>query len=84
MVEKILITVLICWVVMNCGVLFEHRAWVRWAEWIRIVLYPLILVFITYYYKLPNNFYLLAAAYFIVSASWFYLIQKNDPTLQFA
>jgi sterol desaturase/sphingolipid hydroxylase (fatty acid hydroxylase superfamily) len=84
MVEKIVITGLICWVVMNCGVLFEHRTWVRWAEWLRIVLYPLILVFTTYYYQLPNNFYLLAAAYFIVSACWFYLIQKNDPTLQFA
>ena len=82
--EKGLFAVLICWVVVNCGVLFENRSWVRMAEWIRIVLYPLLLSIATYQFELSNVWYVAALVYFIISASWFYSIQRNDSRVQVA
>ncbi|HEX5168556.1 MAG TPA: hypothetical protein VFW11_05240, partial [Cyclobacteriaceae bacterium] len=75
---------LISWVVVNCGVLFEHRSWVRWAEWIRIFVYPLLLAAVVYYLRLSISLYILAFIYFALSAGWFYVIQRNDPKLQVA
>ncbi|HEX5170712.1 MAG TPA: sterol desaturase family protein [Cyclobacteriaceae bacterium] len=82
--EKAVFTVLISWVVVNCGVLFEHRPWVRWAEWIRIFVYPVLLAAAVYYLRLDSSLYILAFIYFVLSAGWFYVIQRNDPKLQMA
>ncbi len=82
--EKAIFAVLISWVVVNCGVLFENRSWVRVAEWIRIVLYPLLLSIATYQFELSNLWYFAALIYFIISASWFYSIQRNDSKVQVA
>lgn len=80
--EKSIITVLISIVVVNCGVLFEQRHWVRWSEWTRIILYPFLLSFLTY--SLGWNFWLhgIAVAYLIISVSWFYSLQKKHEQLQ--
>lgn len=75
--EKSIIALLITVVVVNCGVLFENRPWVRFAEWIRIVLYPLLLIGSVYLYNLPALYYGVAAVYFIISAYWFGQISRQ-------
>ncbi len=82
--EKIFATTLIGIVVVNCGVLFEQRTWVKWAEWIRIFLYPSILVAMTYLNQWPAWLHALAIVYFVVSFTWFYSLQKSDATVQVA
>ena len=80
--EKAFFTLLICWTVVNCGVLFEQRSWVRWAEWLRLFLYPALLAGITYLQNLMPWLYLLSAAYLVVSGSWFYATKKNTLASQ--
>lgn len=48
--EKIFFAVIISIVVVNSGVLFENKTWVFWAEWIRIIVYPLLLIAFTFIY----------------------------------
>ncbi|MCI0751317.1 MAG: sterol desaturase family protein [Flammeovirgaceae bacterium] len=76
--EKSFITVLISITVVNCGVIFENKAWVRWAEWARIITYPLLLTGLTYTLQLSGILYGVAAVYAIISISWFYSLQKNE------
>lgn len=75
--EKAFIAVLITIVVVNCGVLFENRPWVRYLEWVRIVVYPLLLVGAVYFYNLPTSFYTAAVIYLMVSAYWFSRINQQ-------
>ncbi|WP_333819697.1 sterol desaturase family protein [Ohtaekwangia sp.] len=76
--ENLFITILISMVVVNCGVLFERRPWVKWAEWLRIVLYPALLMATTYLLHGPVWLYGVGAVYLVISAAWFYSIQKHD------
>ncbi|MBX2966642.1 MAG: sterol desaturase family protein [Cyclobacteriaceae bacterium] len=80
--EKAIITTLICVTVVNCGVLFENRKWVVWAEWLRIILYPALLVVLTLYFNLPMWYHVIAISYFIISFTWFYSITKKHALLQ--
>jgi len=80
--EKIFITSLICIVVVNSGVLFEQRTWAKYSEWIRIILYPLLLALLTYINAWSSLMYILAGAYFIVSITWFYTIQRRNVYIQ--
>ena len=75
--EKIFFAVIISIVVVNSGVLFENKTWVFWAEWIRIIVYPLLLIAFTFIYFWPPIFIGVAIAYLIISATWFYSITKN-------
>ena len=75
--EKSIIALLITIVVVNCGVLFENRPWVRYAEWIRIILYPLLLIATVQVYNLPTSYNSIAVGYLIVSAIWFGRISKQ-------
>jgi alkylglycerol monooxygenase len=75
--EKTFIAVLITVVVVNCGVLFENRPWVRYLEWLRIIVYPLLLAAAVYFYDIPTFYYSVAGLYFIISASWFGQINKQ-------
>ena len=75
--EKTFIAVLITVVVVNCGVLFENRPWVRYLEWLRIIVYPLLLAAAVYFYDIPTFYYGVAGLYFIISASWFGQINKQ-------
>lgn len=77
--EKVFFTVIISIVVVNCGVLFENKPWVKWAEWIRIILYPLLLIAFTVIYFWPPTLFGVALVYFLVSAIWFYSITKHAP-----
>jgi hypothetical protein len=77
MPEKAVITILISLVVVNCGVLFENRKWVRSAEWIRIVLYPIILGALTLLNGWPLAYLGISIAYLFISTIWFYSLTKN-------
>ena len=84
MPEKVAITLLITIVVVNCGVLFENRKWVKWSEWLRIALYPVLLAIATFVMGLSPWLYILAIAYLVVSSVWFYSIQKKHAAVQVA
>jgi alkylglycerol monooxygenase len=75
--EKAIITVLISIVVVNCGVLFENRTWVRYAEWLRIIIYPAMLITFVYLNSLPLWLYGAGVIYLIISAFWFSIINKQ-------
>ncbi len=75
--ENAFITTLISIVVVNCGVLFEKRAWVKTAEWIRIFLYPAMLIYFTVVNQWPIWWYGVAFSYFFISFIWFNAIQKK-------
>ncbi|MBX2963256.1 MAG: sterol desaturase family protein [Cyclobacteriaceae bacterium] len=82
--EKAIFTVVISVVVVNCGVLFEHKTWVVWSEWIRIILYPIALVLMTWYLALPTIYFAVAILYMIISVSWFYTITRQQFYAQVA
>lgn len=75
--EKIFFSIIISIVVVNCGVLFENKPWVRWAEWFRIIAYSFLLIAFTFIYFWPSIFIGVAIVYLIISGTWFYSIQKN-------
>jgi len=82
--EKTFITILISVVVVNCGVLFEQRAWVRWSEWLRIIAYPVMLSIFTYNEGWPVWWHIVAAVYFLISFTWFYSLQRQHAQVQVA
>lgn len=82
--EKAFITMLISLAVVNCGVLFENRKWVVWSEWLRIILYPALLIVFTYVLNLSWWCYVVAIIYFVISFTWFYAITKKHATVQLA
>jgi hypothetical protein len=63
------------WVV-NSGVLFENYRWVVTSEWIRIVLYTILLAAATWTLQWNPVYYLIASSYLVVSSVWFYLIRR--------
>lgn len=75
--QKAVATVLISVWVVNSGVLFENKGWVRIAEWVRIIIYPLIAVGLAYAYQLNPVFYGIALAYGVVSSLWFFSVSRN-------
>ncbi len=75
--EKIFITIIISIVVVNCGVLFENRSWVKMAEWLRIFAYSIGLAAFTMIYFWPPIFFVVALGYLLISGGWFYSINKN-------
>ena len=78
--EKTFITVLISLTVVNCGVLFEHRPWVKWTEPARIIVYPAILLWVK---RSDLNFVTVAlvCAYLVISLIWFLWATKNEKTV---
>jgi alkylglycerol monooxygenase len=62
--------VLLSWWVVNCGVLFEQKSWVRAAEYIRIILFSMGLVLATYYFQFPSVLYFIAVFYGFGSTLW--------------
>ena len=84
LMEKIAITTLITITVVNCGVLFEQRKWVKWAEWLRIVSYPVLLAMLTFVFGWAEIYYAVSASYLVVSCLWFYSLQRQHEHLQVA
>lgn len=75
--EKALVTIAISFTVVICGVLFENRAWVKWAEWVRIVLYPVLLASLVYLFGWPYWLYYVSFGFAIVSITWYYSLSKR-------
>jgi len=82
--EKAFIAMLVTIVVVNCGVLFENRAWARYAEWIRIIAYPSLLIVLCIVNGWSLWLIALAVVYALISSSWFYLIQKRNAQVRLA
>jgi sterol desaturase/sphingolipid hydroxylase (fatty acid hydroxylase superfamily) len=78
--EKGLAAILISWWVVNCGVLFERKSWVWWAEWLRIFAFTFLASLLTYQFSLNPLFYAIGAAYLIVSCLWFYRLHDYEKT----
>jgi hypothetical protein len=78
--EKLFISAMISLTVVNCGVLFENRRWVRWSETIRIIFFPILLFWV---FKFNLNFIEITAAftYLLVSLAWFIRITKHDKII---
>jgi sterol desaturase/sphingolipid hydroxylase (fatty acid hydroxylase superfamily) len=77
--EKILITILIAITVVNCGVLFEIKRWVRWTELARIIIFPALLFWMNREMLTPFVI-ILISFYFIISLIWFTRIIKNEKS----
>lgn len=75
LMEKSLISLGICWWVMNCGVLFEQKRWVFSAEWLRILLFSAGGLMAAYLYDSSLVLVVVLIAYAIVSGIWFKKIQ---------
>lgn len=82
--EKGIIAVLVSIVVVNCGVLFEQRTWARYSEWIRIIVYPGILITLCVINDWSPWLYILGIGYLLVSVSWFYKIEKKYVQVRLA
>jgi alkylglycerol monooxygenase len=82
--EKGFITMLVTVTVVNCGVLFEQKKWVKWAEWFRIISYPSLLSMLTLAFDWHPWYHALAFLYFVVSCTWFYTLQRKHGHLQIA
>jgi alkylglycerol monooxygenase len=80
--QKIFITALISLVVVNCGVLFEQRSWVKWSEWFRIILYPVLLSALTFYFGWAVWLHTVSVLYLIISFTWFYTLQRAHGQVQ--
>ena len=80
--EKAIIAVMISVVVVNCGVLFENKSWVKISEWIRIFIYPAGLIIVSILYNLSFNYIIVAAIYFIISLTWFYSLSHNPHAVK--
>lgn len=81
---QIFVAILISVMVVNCGVLFEQRQWVKWSEWVRIFLYPLMLSFFTLRLDWPEYYHVVSLLYCFISSWWFYHVQKKYAHLQMA
>lgn len=75
--EKASISVLISFTVVTCGVLFENRPWVKWAEWFRLISYPAAFIVLTYLLGWPVWYYYLATGFAVVSITWYYSLSKR-------
>ena len=80
--EKAIIASMISVVVVNCGVLFENKSWVKVSEWIRITTYPAGLIIVTFLYNLSFHYIIVAAIYFIISFTWFYSLSHNPHVVK--
>ncbi|MBL0744208.1 sterol desaturase family protein [Chryseolinea lacunae] len=75
--QQAFIAALVSLVVVNAGVLFENRAWAKYAEWFRIVAYPALLASLCFLNGWSPWLYVVGGAYCFISVTWFYGIQKK-------
>lgn len=78
------IALLITITVVNCGVLFEQRKWVKRAEWARIISYPVLLSSLTFSFDFAKWYHGISLVYFAISFVWFYFLQREHEHLQVA
>lgn len=81
LVQKSTGALLISWWVMNCGVLFEQKVWVKAAEYLRIVLFSAGLSIITVYYSLSPVLHIVSIAYLSLSILWLSKLPQYETKL---
>lgn len=81
LVEKAVAAGLISLWVVNCGVLFEQKSWVKYAEWIRIVLFTLLAAALAYFWQGSVYMYASALLYGSVSGLWFYSLSVSNEKM---
>lgn len=79
--EKFFIAILISITVINCGVLFEKRKWIKWAEPLRIIVYPIILITVSLNGGVNLLMISLALVYLIISLLWFLHATRNEKII---
>jgi sterol desaturase/sphingolipid hydroxylase (fatty acid hydroxylase superfamily) len=79
--QKVIGALLISWWVVNCGVLFEQKAWVRTAEYIRILLFAAGLSAFVVYYSLPIVIHAASVVYAVGSLFWLLKIPQYEAKL---
>lgn len=84
MTEKAVAAALISLWVVNCGVLFEQKPWVRYVEWFRIILLTGITIPVTYLLQGPVYIYVAGIIYGIISALWFYFLPVSNEKVVLA
>ncbi|NJN41313.1 MAG: sterol desaturase family protein [Flammeovirgaceae bacterium] len=77
MIEKALVTIIISFTVVNCGVLFENKKWVYLAEWFRIILYPILLIVLTLLQSWPPILHLVSMSYLFISVALYYFATSH-------
>ncbi len=77
MTEKAMVATLISLWVVNCGVLFEQKVWVRYAEWFRIVVFTAIAITAAYLLQAPVYLFVAGILYGLISALWFYSLPAS-------
>lgn len=77
MTEKAMVATLISLWVVNCGVLFEQKVWVRYAEWFRIVVFTAIAITVAYLLQAPVYLFVTGILYGLISALWFYSLPAS-------
>lgn len=81
MIQKGIGAALISWWVVNCGVLFEQRVWVKAAEYARIVLFSAGLSLMTVYFNWSPVLHLVGMIYGVVSLFWLSKIPRYEAKL---
>jgi sterol desaturase/sphingolipid hydroxylase (fatty acid hydroxylase superfamily) len=70
MIQKTIGAGLISWWVVNCGVLFEQKGWVRTAEFIRIILFSAGFSAAVMFFGLPVSLHAVSFIYGLGSIAW--------------
>jgi sterol desaturase/sphingolipid hydroxylase (fatty acid hydroxylase superfamily) len=81
MSQKTVIAMLISWWVVNSGVLFEQKAWVKVAEYARIILFSTGISLATVYYSLPASLHLIGSGYALLSIVWLSKLPSYEAKL---
>jgi hypothetical protein len=81
MVQKATGAALISWWVVNCGVLFEQKTWVRAAEYMRILLFSAGFSAGVSFYSLPVELHLVSMIYGVGSIFWLSKLTSYETKL---
>lgn len=73
--------ILISWWVMNCGVLFEQKVWIRFAEYGRIILFSVGLSAMVIFYNLSPGLHAIGIVYALTSILWLSKLPQYETKL---
>lgn len=81
MIQKSAGAILISWWVVNCGVLFEQKVWIKTAEYLRVALFSAGLSAMVIYYSLPVGVHLASVIYALGSIFWLSKLPQYETKL---
>lgn len=80
-IQKEIGAALISWWVVNCGVLFEQKSWIRGAEFARIILFSAGLSTAVAFYSLPATIHIVSLVYALGSFAWLSKLTQYEAKL---